>query len=242
MKKIALALALGALTITSAQAVDLATGRLLFNGKLEQSGCTIANASGGGGDINVAMPGALGLGLVRAVGAGAATVAWNNLDPAVKSSSVADFSLSISCPAASDAIYTYVAGLTTPASTPAVVRAAWTTNAKLYFYGTGNGASGFIGAAASGSQIGVLAADATASNRSVGIAVNHTNAAGGQTLVDLNPTLAAAGVAITPVWTTTATEVSASPSFDFAYVPAATGVAVAGGVTTATLPFKFEYR
>ncbi len=242
MKKLALTLALGALTVTGAQAVDLATGRLLFQGKLEQSGCTIADAAGGTGDINVAMPGALGVDKVRALGTGTATAAWNGLDPAVKSSSIANFTLSISCPTTSDAIYAYVAGLTSPSSTTAVVKAAFPSNAKLYFYGAGNGASGFISATASGSQVGVLAADAAASNRSVGIAVNHTNGTGGQTLVDLNPVLAAAGVPVDTAWTVGAAAVTASPSFDFAYVPASTGGAVTGGVSTATLPFKFEYR
>jgi type 1 fimbria pilin len=241
MKKLALVIALAALGIQGAQATDLATGRLRFTGQLVQSGCSISDAASGGGDIEVAMPGALGIERVRAL-TGAS--GWNGLDAAAKSSTHAGaFALSISCPSgASGGIYGYVASMVAPASLRPTVKASWPERARLYFYGQGNGASGFISSAVSGSSVGVLAADASAGNQTVGIAVQHLNASGGAVLIDLRPESAASGVAVSPVWRDDGTAVKASPTFDFAYVPAARAAAVASGVSTATLPFKFEYR
>lgn len=240
MKKLALAVILSAIGIGSASAADLATGRLLFAGALNESGCTVEGATNGGGDITVAMPGSLGVSLVAPLTANT-TAGWNTLNAAAKYDGVgAGFNLNITCPKPS--IYSYLANLLNLTGADVPDLAKFNTNAGLFMYGAGNGASGFIDAAASGSVVGVLAADAGSANQSVGIVVWHKNARGGEKALDLAVASSASGVSVPVTWTETATDVKTVANFDFAYVPASTAGGVHGGVTTATLPFRFEYR
>lgn len=238
MRKLTLAILFTAAGISSVQAanVELAKGRLLFTGALNQSGCTVTNAVDGGGDINIPMPGSLGVTKVKSLTA-ATPAGWSALDEDVKySKAKVPFALSIECP--TDDIYTYIDGITGEKN----AKDNFATQAKLYFYGQDNGASGFIPTTDSGSVVGLLAADKKSVNRSVGIAVMQKDNAKGDKVIDLNPANSADGVAIDIAWTAGTKSITAQPTFDFAYVPANSKASVEGGVTTATMPFKFEYR
>ncbi|AWV44214.1 hypothetical protein CD201_06325 [Hafnia alvei] len=240
MNKLTLAILLATVGISSAQAattVELAKGRLIFTGALNQSGCTVTNAVDGGGDINIPMPGSLGVTKVKALTA-ATSAGWSSLDEDVKySKAKLPFALNIECP--TDDIYAYVDGIT---GVKDDAKANFSTKAKLYFYGQDNGASGFIPTTDSGSVVGLLAADKNSSNRSVGIAVKQIDSKKGDKVIDLDPANSADGVAIDVNWVAGTKSITAQPTFDFAYVPASSKASVGGGVTTATMPFKFEYR
>lgn len=241
MKKLALAVLLSTMGVAQAQtAVDLAGGRLLFQGRLNMSGCTIDGAIGALGDMTVMMPGSLGVDKVEPLAA--ATVdAFERLKKETKyKSGSGSLPISVNCP--TDDVYVYIADLVGPPADQDTVEADFKAKTKMYFYGAGNGASGFTKGP---NAIGVLAADDSSPNKSVGIAIKHLNPQGVDTdvLVNLNDTLSVDGVPVQLFWTSPAANViNATPEFQFAYVPASSTDPVIGGVTTATLPFKVIYK